>query len=134
MHYINLKTIHHATETIDQFDSYMEAFAAVKEYRLADSSGCYYISQRATECWYQSNQQPAKVYRIYDNGYKSPMRYTVVLTDKNNGHHACIMADSEPRTITQEAQCKPGAHLGRRISWDDLPAQIQQAVAEQGVK
>ena len=38
-------------ETVDQFETFKEALARVKEYRLSDGSANYYISQRACKDW-----------------------------------------------------------------------------------
>lgn len=38
-------------ETVDEFTTSKEARAMVKEYRLSDPSGHYYISQRCCAAW-----------------------------------------------------------------------------------
>ena len=38
-------------ETVDEFETFKEAKAMVKEYRLSDSSAEYYISSRACKEW-----------------------------------------------------------------------------------
>ena len=38
-------------ETVDEFTSSKEALAMLKEYRTADPSVHYYISQRACKAW-----------------------------------------------------------------------------------
>lgn len=38
-------------ETIDEFETFKEAIAMVKEYRLSDPSAEYYISSRACKDW-----------------------------------------------------------------------------------
>jgi len=38
-------------ETVDEFPTYSEARAMVKEYRLCDPSAEYYLSQRACKAW-----------------------------------------------------------------------------------
>ena len=38
-------------ETVDQFETWKEALAMVKEYRLSDSSAEYYLSSRACKEW-----------------------------------------------------------------------------------
>ena len=38
-------------ETVDQFETHKEAIAALKEYRLSDSEGYYYLSSRACKGW-----------------------------------------------------------------------------------
>ena len=53
--YINLKGAH-GVETVDEFpyntkEERKEAARCLAEYRLADPSGCYYMSQRCTIEW-----------------------------------------------------------------------------------
>lgn len=38
-------------ETVDEFNTYKEAKAMLKEYRLSDTKGSYYISSRACKAW-----------------------------------------------------------------------------------
>lgn len=38
-------------ETVDEFETYKEAKAMVKEYRLSDSAADYYISSRCCKHW-----------------------------------------------------------------------------------
>lgn len=38
-------------ETVDQFETRKEAREMLKEYRLSDNQGEYYISQRACKDW-----------------------------------------------------------------------------------
>ncbi len=38
-------------ETVDQFETYKEAREMLKEYRMGDNQGEYYISQRACKEW-----------------------------------------------------------------------------------
>lgn len=55
MTYINIKE-NGTTNTLDQFETYKEAKAMLKEYRLA--SGYYsaaYLSSRSTKEWRESN-------------------------------------------------------------------------------
>lgn len=40
-------------ETVDEFETYKEAKAMVKEYRMSDPSAQYYISQRACKDWHR---------------------------------------------------------------------------------
>ena len=42
---------HNELETVDQFETFKEALAMLKEYRLSDRSAYYYISQRACKDW-----------------------------------------------------------------------------------
>jgi hypothetical protein len=50
--YINRKDSHGNFETVDQFNNGRKyAIEMLKEYRLGDSSGYYYISQRCCKDW-----------------------------------------------------------------------------------
>lgn len=48
--YINLKS-NWGLETIDEFDTRKEAFKILKEYRLSDNLGDYYLSSRCCNNW-----------------------------------------------------------------------------------
>jgi hypothetical protein len=41
----------HGLETVDQFETMREAKAMIKEYRIADNYGYYYLSSRACKAW-----------------------------------------------------------------------------------
>lgn len=53
MKYINRKCLYcpQEIETVDEFESLKEAELMLIEYRVSDTSGVYYISQRATKEW-----------------------------------------------------------------------------------
>lgn len=38
-------------ETVDEFDTFKEASAMLKEYRMSDPSAHYYLSSRACKAW-----------------------------------------------------------------------------------
>ena len=50
MRYIQLRR-NGLLETVDQFETSKEARTMLKEYRLSDPSGYYYISSRACHAW-----------------------------------------------------------------------------------
>jgi hypothetical protein len=50
MRYIQRKDANYL-ETVDEFETYREARAMLKEYRISDNSAYYYISQRACKEW-----------------------------------------------------------------------------------
>jgi len=50
MQYIQRKT-GRELETVDEFETFKEAKAMVREYRLADPCAEYYISSRACAAW-----------------------------------------------------------------------------------
>ena len=76
--------------------------------------------------------------RCYDNGGKTADRYTIVPPRWARRQHGqgfgahgwpCISADEspfQPQGIGQHTSCQPGPHLGKRIHWDELPADVQR--------
>jgi hypothetical protein len=74
---------------------------------------------------------------VYDNGGKTADRYTVIFMDEpdlGGGYEGCysslgMSADPfHPQGFCQHGPAKPGRHLGRRIAFEDLPADCQKAV------
>ena len=52
MTFINMKSPYaRGVETVDEFITYREAREMLKEYRMSDPSGNYYLSQRSTKEW-----------------------------------------------------------------------------------
>ena len=43
-------------ETVDEFPTYKEARAMLREYRMSDPSANYYLSQRPCKAWKESDQ------------------------------------------------------------------------------
>lgn len=74
--------------------------------------------------------------RIYDNGGKTFDRYTIIpprwagpLYRERNGLWTCIGASSRPfhpQGLGQHVTATPGPHLGKRITWDQLPPDVQK--------
>jgi len=54
MQYIQRVDNRNNLETVDEFETYKEAKAMVKEYRMADPYVVYYISRRACKDWNDS--------------------------------------------------------------------------------
>ena len=50
MRYIQRKDRNYL-ETVDEFKTYKEAFAMLREYRLSDNTAFYYVSQRPCKDW-----------------------------------------------------------------------------------
>lgn len=50
MVYVQLKA-YGRLETVDEFETYKEAREMLKEYRMSDPSGEYYLSSRACKEW-----------------------------------------------------------------------------------
>ena len=46
----------HELETVDEFETRKEADAAIKEYRMSDPLGVYYISSRACKEWREASK------------------------------------------------------------------------------
>lgn len=56
MHYIQRKDRRtRQLETVDEFESRREAREILKEYRISDPQGEYYISSRACKDWAESS-------------------------------------------------------------------------------
>ena len=74
--------------------------------------------------------------RIYDNGGKSFDRYTVVFMDQPeraaNTFAALGMSERpfHPQGFGQHCSAMPGRHLGRRIAFEQLPADCQKLVKQ----
>lgn len=74
--------------------------------------------------------------RIYDNGGKTIDRYTAVYMDepeRQKGLYACVGMDAHPfspQGFGQHGAAIPGAHLGKRIKFIDLPRDCQQLVRQ----
>lgn len=71
--------------------------------------------------------------RLYDNGGKTADRYTAVYLDhvERGGMYGCRGMSSDPfhpQGVGMYGAAMPGRHLGRRISWEDLPAPCRRAV------
>lgn len=73
------------------------------------------------------------VLRIYDNGGRSPDRYTIIpprwaFTYKDGALWEAIAASAQPfhpQGFGQHVTAMPGKHLGKRIRWDALPGDVQ---------
>lgn len=74
--------------------------------------------------------------RIYDNGGKTADRYTAVYMDepeRQKGLYACVGMDDRPfspQGFGQHGVAMPGAHLGKRIDFADLPKDCQRLVRQ----
>lgn len=82
-------------------------------------------------------QRYGTVLRCYDNGGRSFDRYTIIpprWAGKDYREHApgswAAIASSErpfhPQGFGQHCAAAPGPHLGKRIHWRDLPADVQR--------
>lgn len=74
--------------------------------------------------------------RCYDNGGKSADRYTVVYMDepeRTPNLYAARGMNAEPfhpQGIGMCCTAMPGRHLGRRIAFEELPADCQKLVRQ----
>ena len=75
--------------------------------------------------------------RIYDNGGKTCDRYTAVYmncpTDHNRAYFDARGMDARPfhpQGFGQFTIACPGKHLGKRIKFEDLPADCQKLIQE----
>ena len=79
--------------------------------------------------------------RIYDNGGKTADRYTIIpprtagteYRERAPGTWCAIAASARPfhpQGVGQHVTASPGHHLGRRIRWDELPADVQAFAAQ----
>lgn len=75
--------------------------------------------------------------RCYDNGGKTADRYTIIpprwagddYREHAPGCWLALAASAEPfhpQGFGQHTAAMPGPHLGRRIHWDTLPADVQR--------
>lgn len=76
-----------------------------------------------------------KELRIYDNGGKTVDRYTAVYMrePEHGGLFAALGMSADPfhpQGFGQHCTAKPGRHLGKRVSFDDLPAACQRFVLQ----
>jgi len=68
---------------------------------------------------------------IWDNRGKTIDRYTIVLNIKEAEGYYCFSLSSNPNNsygFSQFGICKIGKHLGKRISWKNLPDNIHKHI------
>ena len=71
MPYINRYSFdrNNRVETVDEFPTYKECREMLKEYREADRSAAYAVSQRPTKAWHQAKQTAEITAILYEKGY-----------------------------------------------------------------
>ncbi len=77
-----------------------------------------------------------KIHSIYDNGGETADRYTVFYGGRgtinpHNGMRAYVGMSASPfhpQGFGQHGEGKPGRHNGKRITFDQLPADCQKLV------
>ena len=76
--------------------------------------------------------KPREVTRIYDNGGATQDRYMIVLGGPDSLElNECLGLDETPESplgFSQMGECRVGAHLGKRLEWNDLPKEIQKHI------
>ena len=70
------------------------------------------------------------IHSIWDNGGETADRYCIVFRamwgrDKLRKGASCSENPSHPQGVWCYGPCMPGDHLGKRITWGDLPAAVQ---------
>ena len=80
---------------------------------------------------YSLNVPPLKA--VYDNGGQTVDRYTVILSegDAIPPRVPCLgLSDNpdSPQGFSQYGECLEGEHLGKKISFEDLPENVQEYV------
>lgn len=73
--------------------------------------------------------------RIYDNGGRSMDRFTILAPRYagrdwrwNDRDWTALFSGEEPRGMSGHGPAQAGAHLGKRIAWSELPAQVRSLV------
>ena len=84
---------------------------------------------------YAHYRYPQGVKGVYDNGGKTQDRYTVVYCEYvvwgGTRLYDCYGLDEapcSPQGFVQHSTCALGAHLGRRIAFEDLPEACRELV------
>lgn len=79
--------------------------------------------------------KPANISAIWDNGGKSLDRFTIAVEpDADVSRSSCLptlslsLDAASPQGFSQWAEAVPGPHLGRDITWEELPEHIRAHV------
>ena len=114
------------TETIDHESDHAQARRLIAEYRLSDRNAFWRLSQRPSECWFNSVNQPRGVRAVY----RFRDTFTVLLSPiAGTNYHKAITATVHGHSST--AQVQKGGHLGQRIRWDDMSNAAQDAALQE---
>ena len=72
------------------------------------------------------------IYKIYDNGGKTFDRYTVLTEPGHFGKFCeCLSLSNNcdsPQGFSQWGDCYEGSHLGKVVSLDSLPYEVQRHI------
>ena len=74
-----------------------------------------------------------KVIAVYDNGWKSLDRYTIVVDsivskNRNKYQYEAISASENGLGVFMWVQCERGKHLGKKIEFASLNKELQKKV------
>lgn len=73
--------------------------------------------------------QPQGITAIYDNGGKTYDRFTFVLSEKEgNSLWSCLATCATGRGFSQFSTCAKGSHLGKKLTWSKVPAELQRHI------
>jgi len=75
-----------------------------------------------------------KILAIYDNGGKTMDRYTIVVNtygDREKKFRECLFCGNDPRGMSGWSSCQMGRHLGKKLTFEQLPELIQKFVQAQ---
>jgi len=90
--------------------------------------------RKLLEMLLEQREKELDIRSIWDNGGKTADRYTVVLnTKETEDEYRCLSLSNDPdhpQGISQVGSCKEGEHLGKRISWEDLPDNVRKHVVD----
>lgn len=73
---------------------------------------------------------------IYDNGGKTIDRYTAINTKLKSRRvpggwlYEAIFSGNDPRGMSGHCEAMRGSHLGKKISYNDLPAKVRLLFSE----
>lgn len=77
-------------------------------------------------------REPRYITAVYDNGGKTFDRYTVTTSiSEGHGMKMCLGLSSNPTNpqgFSQFTTCQVGSHLGKKIPWAKLPANIRRHI------
>ena len=70
-------------------------------------------------------KKPPKGTHVYDSGDRTIDRYTIIFPKAEMAMSLSLNPDS-PQGFSQWGCFTEGSHLGKRISWDDMPQRVRE--------
>ena len=114
------------TETVNHESDHSEARRLIAEYRQSDRNAFWRLSQRPSDCWFNSPNQPRGVRAVY----RFRDTFTVILSPiAGTNYHKAISVIAYGHSSAVQVQ--KGAHLGKRVSWDDMSHGAQYAAIKE---